>query len=742
MTWTEVYVDNMVIRLGSMIGKGGEGEVYALGTDSKLAVKIYTTPDKALREKKVLSILKSGLSSKAPSVAFPVSAARSKTGEFLGFLMPLVSGHKPLHELYAPGPRKQNFPKADYRFLVRVAANIARATSAVHRANCVIGDINHSSILVSPSALVTLIDADSFQVSHEGENFLCRVGVPEYTPPELQGLRLDGVVRSPNHDAFGLAIVIFQLLFMGRHPFVGTVRSGEIPPLHENIKQFRYVYTDKRNVGMDQPPGTPSITDFSPMLADLFDRSFSPETKNNRPSAESWITALTELERALTKCEENDLHFISKDASDCAWCEMEKSLGTILFIPDYSIQNFSGDPLFPIGGAFDLKRVWASIEAIRLPARSSFKPKFSNPTISPSSSAKAASEASKKNNSRATVGWGFIAASIVGIFALKPIWVYQASALLFIIWIVLLGYGIARIREKSGAQVDVKNFEQAYVVAVQRLDSAIDAWYTQIGFKALGELKASLEAAKSSYEALISEERTRISLYQAERREKQLLAFLGKFAIQNVKLRGIGPAGKATLASYGIDSAADVSEAKLSGVPGFRGAKKQTLIAWRQSLAGRFTYNAVESDDDRREIALIKSSVGNKAASLRVLLTQGPRRLECAIDEVGNHAGRHSPTVDAANLAVEQAKVDLIFLGIATPNVPPIYRAPSQNPPATRNSPSSANTATIGGSSSWNLSCPRCGSKMAKRLARRGKNAGKHFLGCTRYPVCRGTRNV
>jgi len=36
--------------------------------------------------------------------------------------------------------------------------------------------------------------------------------------------------------------------------------------------------------------------------------------------------------------------------------------------------------------------------------------------------------------------------------------------------------------------------------------------------------------------------------------------------------------------------------------------------------------------------------------------------------------------------------------------------------------------------------CPVCQSRMAKRKAKRGANAGKEFWGCINYPDCRGTR--
>lgn len=38
--------------------------------------------------------------------------------------------------------------------------------------------------------------------------------------------------------------------------------------------------------------------------------------------------------------------------------------------------------------------------------------------------------------------------------------------------------------------------------------------------------------------------------------------------------------------------------------------------------------------------------------------------------------------------------------------------------------------------------CPRCGSDLVKRTAKKGPNAGSKFLGCKNYPKCRFTRNA
>ena len=162
-----------------------------------------------------------GLAKTSSLVAFPDEIVNRKSGEFAGFMMRLVEGFRAIHELYGIKSRKIHYIGADYRFLVRAAANTARAIGQVHASPCVIGDLNHSGILVARNATVALIDADSFQFQANSTLYPCLVGVPDFTPPELHGASLNGVIRTKIHDCFGLAVAIFQLLFMGRHPYAG-----------------------------------------------------------------------------------------------------------------------------------------------------------------------------------------------------------------------------------------------------------------------------------------------------------------------------------------------------------------------------------------------------------------------------------------------------------------------------------------------------------------------------------------
>ena len=189
MITDDVFVEKRPVKVGRRIGRGGEGDVYELQHDSASAVKIYTVADGKDREPKVAAMIAADLASKSALASFPSAIVRDRRGQFLGFKMRLVRNHKPLHELYAPGPRKHNFAQADYRFLVRAAANVARAVASVHASSCVIGDLNHSGVLISPQATASLIDADSFQFSADAD-LLLQGDVPG-RPGAVQNLRFD-----------------------------------------------------------------------------------------------------------------------------------------------------------------------------------------------------------------------------------------------------------------------------------------------------------------------------------------------------------------------------------------------------------------------------------------------------------------------------------------------------------------------------------------------------------------------
>ena len=126
------------------------------------------------------------------------------------------------------------------------------------------------------------------------------------------------------------------------------------------------------------------------------------------------------------------------------------------------------------------------------------------------------------------------------------------------------------------------------------------------------DLRRTLTSAKAEYESLGSQEKARISAYQAERKQRQLHAFLDNFEIKHSKIKGVGPAKEAALASYGIDTAADITLAKVLAAPGFGDSNSQALLDWRKSIERRFVYNLLPNDIDRQEVGKIRASIGTR----------------------------------------------------------------------------------------------------------------------------------
>ena len=260
------------VRLGEVIGRGGEGEVRAILGHSDQVAKVYARAPDAKQGQKLRTMADSTDPGLLKIAAWPSDLLLGRQGLVQGFVMPRAKSAENVHELYSPKSRADAFPTADFRFLVHVGANIARAFATVHERGHIVGDVNHGNVLVGSDGTVMLIDCDSFQVRNGSNLFTCDVGSPLFTAPELHGRPFRGLVRTVNHDRFGLAVLLFYLLYMGRHPYAGRYSgSGEMSPerfIAENL--FAYG-ANRRMFGMERPPGTISLEAMGPAIAAQFE---------------------------------------------------------------------------------------------------------------------------------------------------------------------------------------------------------------------------------------------------------------------------------------------------------------------------------------------------------------------------------------------------------------------------------------------------------------------------------------
>ncbi len=301
------------LEIGAALFEGGEGVICAVNSLPGRLAKLYRFEKRAGKETKLTWMTANppadpGKVRGHAAIAWPETLLYENGRRFVGYLMPEIKDAKTLLHVTNPRLRSQVLPDFDQHYLHRTARNLAAALNALHRYDYVIGDLNETNVLVASTALVTVIDTDSFQVKekHAGQItfYPCPVGRPEYTPPELQGSYFQNEVRQPEQDTFALAVLIFQLLMEGSHPFRSTwVGNGDPPPVEQKIIQGWFPYVPKPTGPVKPPPGI-SLDRLHPPLAGLMRRCFvdGHDHPRRRPSAAEWESALEEAENALCTC--------------------------------------------------------------------------------------------------------------------------------------------------------------------------------------------------------------------------------------------------------------------------------------------------------------------------------------------------------------------------------------------------------------------------------------------------------
>lgn len=316
---------------------GGEGRVYEIAGTSALVAKVYHQPADAQKTAKLKHQVQAGPTPLKAVAAWPINLLHDSGDPrtVRGIVMPRMPG-KEVHKLYGPGDRATEFPAAGWDFLIHVAMNCAAAFETLHEHGAVMADVNEGNILVKEGdGRVGLIDCDSYQIQNGSGRFLCDVGIPMWTPPELQGRNFRGLERTPNHDRFGLAVLIFRLLFMGRHPFAGIPTGQNQFEIEDAIKQCLFAFSPKAwTRGVKQPPHSLALVAIPERLRQLFERAFLPVAgqATARPSGREWAVELKGLLASVKKGCIDPGHKYWNGLTSCPWCEIANAGGPNFFI--------------------------------------------------------------------------------------------------------------------------------------------------------------------------------------------------------------------------------------------------------------------------------------------------------------------------------------------------------------------------------------------------------------------------
>ena len=323
---------NTTYTTAKKLGEGGEGAVFDVHGHPNLVAKIYHSHRiNASLAAKVVAMTQNPpedatrKSLNHVSIAWPMEVLYSGK-QFVGYIMPKLKKSDDLYDLLQPQQRAKQHGNLNHRHLYRTARNLAIAIDAIHRKGYVLGDVNFKNALFNDDALITIVDCDSMQVTDSaGVVHRCLVGVPEYTPADLQGVDFSRVNRTTNHDAFGLAILIFQILMQGFHPFAGRPKPG-VPDVEQ-----AHIYCISKGIfpymagqPYEPPPAAPSLLCLPVLLQQLFERAFTQP--HARPTPKDWATVLAMVETRLIPCTNDPDHWYPSDGH-CVICEIDYNIG-------------------------------------------------------------------------------------------------------------------------------------------------------------------------------------------------------------------------------------------------------------------------------------------------------------------------------------------------------------------------------------------------------------------------------
>lgn len=673
MTLTR-YVDGQgaAVSLDRELGRGGQGAVYLVTGRPQIVAKVYLELPDHQTSRKLEALARASDPQLLSVSAWPQSVIKDASGKLRGFVMPLVNeaDFKELHMLYRVASRRQAFPGVDWRFLVHVARNVTRGFVVLHKHGHLMGDVSSRNVMVSKQGMVRFIDTDSFQIRVDGETYSCPVGTAEFTPPELQGKGFGSLLRTPEHDLFGLALLIFHLLFDGRHPYAGIHDNGAMPSPAEAIKADQFAYSLRQGRGVRPPPFTLTLDGLHKGLQDLFERAFSPQHQH-RPSATEWETTLAELSEQLTVCGKNSTHWHDRRLP-CPWCAL---------LPG-SVQAATAKTGIPAGAKrldveAELNRIWKGVQAIPVPPAPApitvqavpaplalpARPQLTLTAVKPSVPA---------------ILWG-------SIFALIALWaVSRGIWLLFFILVGLSWYQFSRnsaaklknLQETQQLQAqevnkqqyqallqkDLKMHEREADILRRRISEAYGRQQSASAQAQYRTTVTKLEELRREVRNFNQEEQDQLSKLLERHRKPLLEQYLALHTIRPGLITGVGPSLIANLNQHGIHTAKDVTP-NVRWIKGVGPKRQQDLLDWRDTLEQFFQFDPARIP--AQEFDTIRNQMDQKRQTKLAALENGVSQFQRDIP--GWQAREQAIATDIAELKFKLAErertIDIIQQG-------------------------------------------------------------------------------
>ncbi|WP_434340311.1 protein kinase domain-containing protein [Motilimonas cestriensis] len=294
------------------LNQGADGAIHA-SLDGQYAIKLYHDADKDdTRQNKLWQMI-----AQPPHVSqegeagftWPIALVADHKQRFLGFAMPLLnlSEHVQLEMLLSKRTRELHQLPNDIRFRIKVAINLCQQIAALHRLGHAIIDLKPANLSVNKrSAEVCIVDCDGFSIKGKQSDFPAHQYTAGFIAPEAYNQQLPPQALDQQQDQFALAVILFQLLNHGLHPFQGVPKQGRDLPTDNQSKIAKQLYPYAKQSHPDIAPSPWSLhLDFPAELINSFSLSL---TSSQRLNAMDWVELLKGLNFQLRQCQQEESH--------------------------------------------------------------------------------------------------------------------------------------------------------------------------------------------------------------------------------------------------------------------------------------------------------------------------------------------------------------------------------------------------------------------------------------------------
>lgn len=328
-----ILIDNRRV-----IGRGAVATVHPViseGDRGKVA-KIYHDPAKLSRSKieAMLARPPRPLTTRVgaeefPKYAWPVSIVEHQDVA-VGFVMPAVDPALSLtldhfydRALLAERGLPDGLPLT---FKLDLCRNLSLVLSDLHAHGHFVVDFKPQNMKVyKRTHIVAMLDCDSYCIRGDGGRVFSATNYSSgYIAPEALRARAAPKSLGEHQDRFALAVVLFQLLNNGIHPFQGILQGDEeLSTNDEKVREGLYPHGLTPNPGI-RPIRLSMHRCFDDRTRALFDRAFAGAPAE-RPSPGEWTRHFSAIlqNKGLEKCsvrpdDANHIRFAGQACAACA----------------------------------------------------------------------------------------------------------------------------------------------------------------------------------------------------------------------------------------------------------------------------------------------------------------------------------------------------------------------------------------------------------------------------------------